>query len=212
MIGDEVGGGEQNRVLCLIDGRNVEIANRKSRTHGFILADGKQRVELVRIPLRDLLVDGTEAIPEPDEGSRQFCCSRAAYRQMRVAPLGGIQRTQVVAPDEAGGAIGDQDLAMIQGVPAQVQQVPGTTNATVFQHMDRRMKGGLEGAWDDEIAKAVKDDIDGNSLLGFSRKMLLKFLSNRIRFPDIGLQINTLVCRIDGLEHRIVEITSVAYS
>jgi len=76
--------------------------------------------------------------------------------------------------------------------------------------MDRRMKGGLEGAWDDKIAKAVKDDIDGNSLLGFSRKMFLKFLSNRIRFPDIGLQINTLVCRIDGLEHRIVEIASIA--
>src|ERR1051326_2780417 len=82
--------------------------------------------------------------------------------------------TEVVAPDKALVAIGDQDLAMIQGVSAQVQQVPGTTNATVFQHMDRRMKGGLEGAWDYEIANAVKDDIDGNPLLGFSCKMLLK--------------------------------------
>src|ERR1700693_308100 len=128
---------------------------------------------------------------------------------MRVTPLGGIQRTQVVAPDETGGAIGDQDLAMIQGIPTQVQQVPGTTNATVFQDMDSRMKGGLKGGRDHEVAKAIKDDIDGNPLLSFPRKMLLKFLANRIRFPDVGLQINTLVCRINGLEHRIVEITPI---
>ena len=108
MIGDEVGGGEQNRVLCFVDGRNVEIANRKRRSHGFILADGQERVELVRIPLRDALVDGTEAIPEPDECSRECRCSRAAYSQMRVTPLCGIQRTQVVAADEADGAIHDE--------------------------------------------------------------------------------------------------------
>ena len=29
VIGDEVRGGEQNRLLCLIDGRNIHIANRK---------------------------------------------------------------------------------------------------------------------------------------------------------------------------------------
>ena len=71
------------------------------------------------------------------------------------------------------------------------------------------MKGGLEGGRDDEVAKAVKDDIDGNPLLGFVRETLLKCLANRIRFLDVRLQINTLVCRIDCLEHRIVEITSV---
>ena len=71
------------------------------------------------------------------------------------------------------------------------------------------MKGGLEGARDDEVAKAVKDDIDGNPLLGFPREMLLKFLANRISFPDVGFQINTPACRIDGFEHRIVEIASV---
>ena len=41
--------------------------------------------------------------------------------------------------------VSDQDLAMIQGISAQVQQVPGTTNATVFQHMDRRMKRADQG-------------------------------------------------------------------
>jgi hypothetical protein len=44
----------------------------------------------VGIALRDALVRWTEAIPEPDEGSRKFCCSWAAYSQMRVTPLGVI--------------------------------------------------------------------------------------------------------------------------
>src|SRR6516164_7327140 len=98
---------------------------------------------------------------------------------------------------------------MIQGIPTQIQEVPGTTNATVFQDMNRWMKGGLEGGRDHKVAKAVKDHIDGNPLLGFPREMLLKFLANRIRFPDVSFEINTLVGRINCFQHRIVEITSI---
>jgi hypothetical protein len=89
----------------------------------------------VGITLRDLLMRLTEAIPEPNECSRKFCCSWAADSQMRVTPLCGIQRTQVVAPDEAGGAIGDQELAMIQGIATQVQQVRGTTRLPKLSKM-----------------------------------------------------------------------------
>src|SRR5258708_34754970 len=84
VIGDEVSSGEQNRLLCLIDCRNVHIANRKRHTHSFILADGNESIELVVIPLRDLLVCWTEAIPETDECSPEFRCSCAAQSQMCV--------------------------------------------------------------------------------------------------------------------------------
>ena len=98
---------------------------------------------------------------------------------------------------------------MIQGITTRIQQLPGTTHGTVFQHMHSRMKGRLEGAWDNEIAKAVKDDRDLNPLLGFAREMFLKFLANSIIFPDVRLEINTLLCRIDCLEHGIKQLTSV---
>ena len=139
------------------------------------------------IPLGDLLVCWTEAIPEPDESSRKFHCSWAAQAHMRVTPLCGIQRAKVVASNEADGAIDDEQLAMIQGITTRIQQLPETTNGTVFEHMNSWMKGRLEGARDDEIAKAVKDDIDCNPLLGFPREMLLKFLANSIIFPDVRL-------------------------
>src|SRR5689334_390084 len=149
------------------------------------MADGNERIELVVIPLRDLLVRWTESIPETDKCSRESRCSWAAQSHMRVTPLCGIQRAQVVAPNEAGGAIDDQQLAMIQGIPTRIQQLPGTTNGTVFQHMNSRMKGRLEGARDDEIAKAIKNDIDCNSLRGFPREVFFKFLANSIVFPDV---------------------------
>src|SRR2546426_1180336 len=107
-----------------------------------------------------------------------------------VTPLCGIQRAQVVAPNEAGGAIDDQQLAMIQGITTRIQQLPGTTNGTVFQHMNSRMKGRLEGAGDDEIAKAIKNDIDCTPLLGFPREMRLKFLANSIIFPVLAASVS----------------------
>src|SRR5258708_635575 len=161
------------------------MGNRKGNKYRFILVDGNESIEVVVIPLRDLLVCWTEAIPETDECSREFRCSWAAQSQMCVTPLCGIQRAQVVAPNEAGSAIDDQQLAMIQGITTRIQQLPGTTNGTVFQHMNSRMKGRLEGARDDEIAKAIKDDIDCNPLRGFPREMLLKFLANSIIFPYV---------------------------
>src|SRR5436190_20926690 len=128
---------------------------------------------------------------------------------MCVTPLSRIQRAKVIATNEADSPIDYQQLAMIQGITTRIQQLPGTTHGTVFEHMNSRMKGRLEGAWDNEIAKAVKDDRDLNPLLGFAREMFLKFLANSIIFPDVRLKINTLLCRIDCLEHGVKKLSTL---
>ena len=63
--------------------------------------------------------------------------------------------------------------------------MPWTTDSTVFEHMNGRSERRFEGTWNHEIAKAIKDDIDGNAFCRFARQVHLKFLTNGIIFPGL---------------------------
>src|SRR6266700_917443 len=61
----------------------------------------------------------------------------------------------------------------------------------------------------DSIGKAIKDHINFYTLIGFACEFLLKLAANRVVFPDIGFQVNALLCCINCLEHMLVEVASI---
>src|SRR3989442_2726836 len=87
--------------------------------------------------------------------------------------------------------------------------MPRTVDGTVFERVHWRGKRRFEGSWDHEIAETIKDDIDRDTLFRFPSQVHAKFLADSIIFPDVSFYINTLLCRIDCLQHRIIQITPV---
>lgn len=140
MVGDEVGGGQQNLMLCLINGGYVHVTDREGGPHGFVLVDGDQRVELVVIALSQPLALRAEAVPETNKRLRERASRRTPQSQVGITPLGGIQRPQIVASDEANTAIDDQQLAVIQCVATWIQQIPEMAHGAIYQHMNSWMK------------------------------------------------------------------------
>src|SRR5437868_2428539 len=108
---------------------------------------------------RDALVPGRIPIPEIDEGLGQISCGWASNAQMRIAPGGRVETSNVKSANETGRTIHDKQLAMIQGVAPQVEQLPGTAYRVVGQRMNGRGKH-LERVRHHGIAKAVEDYID----------------------------------------------------
>jgi hypothetical protein len=208
-VGHEVGSREEDELLCLINRSDVEIANGERQAHSLILTDGDTRVNAAVMPLRYPLVCRAEAIPESSEGSGEFRRHRATQAQVRIAPLRRVDRAEIVASDKARLAVDDEQFAVVQCEATRIKQMPRTAESAVFKHMHRRDKRRFEGSWNHEIAKTIKDDIDRHTLCRLPSQVRLKFLANSIIFPDVGFYINTLLCRIDCLQHRIIQITPV---
>ena len=59
------------------------------------------------------------------------------------------------------------------------------------------------------IAKAVENDEDIHSFMGFSRQVLFEFLTNRVAFPDVGFQVNAFLRGVNGGQHRIEEVAAI---
>src|SRR5205807_7692699 len=106
---------------------------------------------------RDAPVPSRIAIPEIDEGLGQIGCGWSTNAQMHIAPGGRVEAPQVKPSNETGRTIHDEQLAMIQGVAPEVEQLPGTAYRLVGQ----RMNGGgkhLERVRHHSIGKAIEDD------------------------------------------------------
>ncbi len=148
-------------------------------------------------------------VPEGAELEGEVGRDRPLQTHVSVAPGRGVQAAQVVAADEGHPTVHHQQLAVIQGVAPGIEQVPGPADGTVIQDLDRRREA-LEGARDDQIGKAVEDDVHGDALLGLARQVLLERLANGIALPDERLQIDSLLRGVDGGEHGVVELAAVA--
>src|SRR5436305_13157103 len=157
---------------------------------------------------RDAPVSGRIAIPEIDEGLGQIGYGWASNAQMRIAPDGRVEAPQVIPTNDTGSTMHDEQLAMIQGVAPEVEQLPGTAYRLVGQRMNGRWKH-LERVWYHGIAKAVEDHVGLHALGGFACQVLLERLTNSIVLPDVGFQVNALLGRIDSGEHGIVEVAPI---
>src|SRR5579859_783204 len=104
---------------------------------------------------------------------------------MGIAPGGGVEAPNIIATDEAYRPISNEEFAMIQGIVAWVQNMPGPMHSLVLQYMNAWERSGLfEGTWHHEIAKGIKDDIHLHSFSRLLDQMLFELLANRIIFPD----------------------------
>src|SRR5215469_1196615 len=138
-----------------------------------------------------------------------MCCCRALNAEVGISPGGGVKVSQVIATNKAGGAIHNQQFAMIEGIVARVKYVPQPAKSLVLQQVHLRRKD-LEIVWHHQICKTVIDGVDLDSLSGFARKSLFKLLAYFIPFPDVGFQVDALLRGINGGEHSVVEITPIA--
>ena len=77
-----------------------------------------------------------KAIPEVHERLGQIERLWPANAQVGIAPLGGVESADVVAADEGDLAVHDEQLAVIQGVAARIEDVPGAANRPEREHGD----------------------------------------------------------------------------
>ena len=130
-VRDKVGVGETDRMLGPVDGLNVHIANGKGELEGVGATDGDERVEAAWIMPCDADVIRVVAIPEIDEGLGEVGGGWPLDAYMGIAPGGGVEAAQIIATDEADSAIDDEELAVIEGVAAYIEQLPGAADALV---------------------------------------------------------------------------------
>src|SRR5712675_2366499 len=121
----------------------------------------------------DWFLPGDMPIPDVDERSGQIGCSGPNDVQMRIAPGRCIRTAQVIASDETGRTVHDEQLAMLQRVATQVKHLPGAAYNPVGEDM-HRWREDLEGVGHDQIAKAIEDHIDLHPLRGFACQGLLE--------------------------------------
>src|SRR5207253_10365919 len=81
-VGHEVGGREEDELLCLIDCSDEEIANGEKQQHGLILAGDDTRVDAAVIAMCDPLTCRAEAIPESNEVHSEFRSHGATQAQV----------------------------------------------------------------------------------------------------------------------------------
>ena len=84
---------------------------------------------------------------------------------VRVAPLGGVGRADVVAADEADLVVDDEDLAVVAAVAAQVEEPPAGVVDGVLQHLEARAEP-LEQRRDHEVGEPVVDRVDLDAAAG----------------------------------------------
>src|SRR5512146_2057881 len=127
---------------------------------------------------------------------------------MRIAPLGRVDAADVVAADEGGLAIHNQQLAMVKRIAPWHEQMTRAADGAVAQRVDVGREA-LERAWHDEIAKEVEYHVDGDAFGGLPQQMLLEFSADRIILPDVGLEVDAVSRGINGIEHRPIDIAPV---
>src|SRR5699024_4276427 len=88
-------------------------------------------------------VPGAE-VPEVDEGVLHLRDDVAGQPGMGVAPVGGVQRADVVAADEGGVAVDDHQLAVIAAGVARMQEPPAAPTS------GKRRTFTLSGKWKNE--------------------------------------------------------------
>lgn len=144
----------------------------------------------------DWFLPGNMPIPEVDERLGQIGCSRSNDAQMRIMPGRYIRTAQVIASDETGRTVYDEQLEMLQRIATQVKHLPGAAYNPVGQDM-HRWREDLEGVGHDQIAKAIEDYVDFHPLGGFAYQGLLEGLTDLVIFPDIGFEVDTLLSCIE---------------
>src|SRR5579875_2592454 len=163
----------------------------------------------MRIAVCDALPFRAEAVPEINERIGEFGCRRTMYTQVRIAPLGSIERANIIAANKANDTIHNHQFAVIQRIAAWIENIPGTLHGMILHKVNGGMKGIFEGAWHDEVAESIKDDIHLHALGRLLSQALLKLPADSVAFPEICFDINALARRVDGLTHRIVEILPI---
>ncbi len=147
-------------------------------------------------------------VPEVNAHALQLAGIGTLDAQMGIAPLCGVTRADVKAPDKSGLSIHDQHLAVVANIPAQRKWLaePGEKWIAQDVHIGRK---AFEMARHHQVREAIIHHIDRNPAIGGLLKLHLKLLPHDIVFPDKGLEEDALASLADRQEHRLVEILAV---
>src|SRR5690242_12988491 len=69
---------------------------------------------------------------------------------------------------------------------------------------------GLEGSRDDEVAEPIEDDVYIDTLCGLARQPVLEVLTDGVVLPQERLQVYAFLRGVYSLQHRSVEIATIA--
>ena len=154
-----------------------------------------------RTPCRGLPVE----VPEVGEGAGQVEHARAGDPDVRVAPLRGVRRPDVVAAHEADPVVDDEDLAVVAAVAAQVEEPPAGGVDGVLQHLEARAEP-LEQRRHHEVREPVVDRVDLDTASGCPAQRPLERLAGGVALPDVGLEQDPLLGALDGGQHVVVQV------
>ena len=144
-------------------------------------------------------------VPEVGERALEVPHPRAADPHVRVAPLGGVRRADVVAAEEGDLLVDHQQLAVVAAVAAQVPEAEAGVPDRVAHHLER---GGeaLEGGGDDHVGEAVVDAVDVDAPVGGGGQGGLELPPDLVALPDVGLEEDLLLRAVDRGQHVVVEV------
>src|SRR5690242_9430094 len=100
-------------MLSTVNRADICVANGENHARDVVAIDIDHRVEAERVISCDTFALATEAVPEVNKCLSQVTRLWPNDPQVGVTPLCGVKGAHVVAADERGNAIDNQQLAVI---------------------------------------------------------------------------------------------------
>ena len=210
LVGDEVGVRHPDVALGPVDRLEVHAPDGEHPQPGHVAVHpdprlpgrrGRHQHRRLAAPEPLLAVQ----VPEVGERAGQVPHSRAGDPAVRVAPLRGVGRADVVAADEADLVVDDEDLAVVTAVAAEVEEAPPGRVDRVGEHLHVRREV-LERRPHHDVGERVVDDPDLDAAVGRVDERLLEPLADGVALPDVGLEQDLLLRPLDGGEHVVVQV------
>src|SRR5689334_12116856 len=101
-------------MLSTVDSVDIHIADRKGQAQSIITAQIDQGIKAAFVVSGNFIAFVTETIPEGNKRAGKLAGIRSTNTQMGIAPLSGIQATDIVSTNKTNLAICHQQLPMIQ--------------------------------------------------------------------------------------------------
>ena len=212
LVGQEVGLGQPDVAAGPVDRLEIHPADREHPQPRDVALDPDQRLPRRGGLQQQRALRGPEPappveVPEVRERALEVPHGRPGDPDVRVAPLRLVGGSDVVAADEAGVVVDDQDLAVVAAVAAEVEEPPAGGVDGIAQHLHRRREP-LERRRHHQVGEPVVDAVDLDAAVRRGGQGALEPLPRRVALPDVGLEEDLPLGAVDRRDHVVVQVAT----
>ena len=205
VVGDEVGGRQPDPGVGAVDRLEVHVADRVDHVGRQVAVD--PHLAAPRAPRR--LGERWRAavvVPVVDEGVFELDDHVPGEACVGVAPAVGVVLADVVAADVGGGAVDDEQLAVVAPPVAGEEELRASGHERVALDVDALRQAAVELLRHDEVGEGVEDDVDLDAALVGVDEGLAEAPTDGIGLPDVGLEVDPRGRGLDVGEHVLEEV------